>query len=207
MPTVYHGMREFMASRKSKRKENLIALFIALTMVSSVFGVIFYGFSDPGETQKYNGFTFKRAGNEYITKINNKELHFYYLPDQVIQINLTKTLQDILNNSMVIQLTFNPEDKNVELFELVRYEFSELMVEEIVDTIFLPGITTQSDTYNLPIITCKNATMFQPVFYFKSGNSTKIEQIGTCTIFQAAHATDILELRDRIIYQLTGIIK
>ena len=73
---------------KSDIGKKIIVYFIGITMVFSVFGVIFFGFgAGSSGTVKYNGFEFIDKGNFWSVNINGREALFTYLPDELNLIN------------------------------------------------------------------------------------------------------------------------
>ena len=81
-------------SKKHKRKQLFMTLFIVLIMTSSVIGYMFG--RDTTTSTKYNDHKFKSTNNRWITKVNNKELLFHYFPDQVDNLNMSEDIITIL---------------------------------------------------------------------------------------------------------------
>lgn len=188
-----------------KKNFNFVGWLIIILMISSVFGVMFYGFSNPQGSYKYNGHTLKVVENNYVTEIDGKQLTFYFLPENVENLNFSEDIKAKLS-SPILTILFDPEDENIEYMDLLRFELIELSSSEAIKTYFLPAMTKESDIYNLPIMSCDDATATQPTLYFLTGNSTKIYQDNNCIIFQGTYGTDIVRLRDRLLYQLSGIM-
>ena len=68
------------------------------------------------------------------------------------------------------------------------------------------GKTKNTTTYNLPIITCDNATEFVPVIYFKDSNITKFTLENNCIIGESNSREGFLALKDRLLYALFDVI-
>ena len=68
------------------------------------------------------------------------------------------------------------------------------------------GFTTENE-YNIPVITCADATPTVPVLYFQRTNETKVYREGSCIILEAATDFDLLRLKDRILYGIFGVMK
>lgn len=195
-----------MRKKQKEKKLSFVGWFIIILMVSSVFGVMFYGFSSGQNTFNYNDYKFKVVGQRYITEINNNDVAFYFLPQEVLSINLTTDINSMLTNGQVFYIMFDPEDENMQYIDLLRFELAELGLKGITNKFFIPGITKKSEIYDIPVISCENATQFQPILYFKTGNTTEIRNENNCIYFEARYNSDIVRLRDRLIYSITGVI-
>lgn len=67
------------------------------------------------------------------------------------------------------------------------------------------GFTT-NNTFDMPIITCEDATPVVPIIYFKQSNQTKVSLEENCIIVEARNNIDILRIKDRLLYSMLGII-
>ncbi len=70
----------------------------------------------------------------------------------------------------------------------------------------MPGFTTKNE-FNKPVITCKNATLYVPVIYFKKSNETSITLEGNCIIAEAFRGEDFTKIKDRLVYGALGVMK
>ncbi len=174
-------------------------------MVGSVFGIIFGGFSQSNTKYKYNGHTFKVVGNKLVTKINGNDINVYYLPETIIKLNISEDIKSKIRSSQAFFLTYSPTDENVQYMELLRFELAELEASQVTGKYFLPGMTKESTEYSFPIIDCQNATDFQPVIVFKTGNSSQVTMNNNCITFNTVYSQDVLLYRDWLVFQVTGI--
>jgi len=62
----------------------------------------------------------------------------------------------------------------------------------------------ESETYNLPIITCENSTLEMPVVILKQGNSTNITSNNNCINLEFEQY-QLLQIRDILVYLMYGI--
>jgi hypothetical protein len=190
------GRRE----RKSeKAKQIVMGVVIALIMILSTFGIII---GSQSNELRYGKFKFQISNNQYVTKINGKEMNFYFLPVQTEYINLSSVVTNKLKEAYMVMMTFNPNDQsNLPVIELVRFDFSQLLGKVVFS-----GVLNASEDYKeLPVLSCANATLQTPVLLFNVSDNTSIIDINNC-IYLNARGTEFLRLRDRVLYSYYGVI-
>ena len=69
---------------------------------------------------------------------------------------------------------------------------------------FQDAVLTQSEIYNLPIITCENASLQTPVIILRQGNLTNITTFNNCINLEFAQY-QLLHVRDLLVYLMNGI--
>ena len=69
----------------------------------------------------------------------------------------------------------------------------------------MPSYTSEGGTR--PKIDCGNATAFVPVVVFEKGNESSVELENFCVTVKAPSRYELLQLKDRMIYSLLGILK
>ena len=191
--------------KKEKRffnKKNIVGLFIAFIMVSSLLAMW-----EGGVIEKYNGFKIKTDGNTLQAKINGEWINFEYTPSALDEMDISPEAMLTLKNSNMVYFTFDPEDKLIKEIELTRMVLGESLENDF--NIYTPsGVTEQVDPYSaLPLIDCTNATSFIPVVYFKYLNETKITQEDNCIYVYSQSGFDFAALVERIKYGLYGVIE
>jgi len=188
--------------RKEKKSKwgAILVFFIAFIMISSIIGFIYSGRTD---TFKYKDLKFTRTQNQWYTVINNQRLIFNYFPTDVEQINLTQEITTILLNKPEIDTTSELNDTFAEEIALAQYNMA--LTLNNLNIYIRQGLTT-NNTFNLPIITCKDATLAVPIIHFKQSNQTKITLENNCIIAEARNNIDILRIKDRLLYSMLGII-
>ncbi|MBI5393562.1 hypothetical protein HZA96_06875 [Candidatus Woesearchaeota archaeon] len=185
-------------------KKNAIGLFIILIMTMSVLGI--YVGSGSDNTDTYNGFKFIQTKQGYSTEINDKPITFYNHPTTIEYILFDNASKDILKNAKMLTITFDPADSAVQEIELARLELTT-QLQQFANIYLVTGITNQTAPYaQFPLISCANATVYQPVIYFKTGETTAIAAQGSCITATANYRGAILTLKDRIIYQILNIM-
>jgi hypothetical protein len=184
-----------------------MGILIIILMVGSVFGVMFYGFSNDQSSFNYNGYKFKVLQNRFSTKIDGNQIYVYTHPEDIKNMNYSKEISDKLVSSQAFVMSFDPNDPNIQVIELLRVEISDLIAQGSIEKFIVPAMTNTSEEYNLPIITCKNATQTQPVILIKTSDSAQGSLEGNCIIFDTEFPTDILRVRDYLVLSLTGILE
>ena len=188
---------------KSNIGKKMIVYFIGITMVFSVFGVIFFGFgAGSSGTVKYNGFEFIDKGNFWSVNINGREALFTYLPDEAASINVESSAVEKLKGVVQIDTTSEFNDTLAEPIALAQFQMGTTLFD--FNIFARNGFTAEYDHFL--IITCKDATQFVPVIYFKESNTTNVHMENNCIIAEAANAADMLRLKDRLVYGILGVI-
>src|SRR3989338_6978397 len=113
-----------------KEKKNKIGIFMvvfmALIMISSVFAVIFYGFSDPAANRNYGKYKFTRGQYGYETKIDGKTQNFIYFPGDIEGLNVKQDVIDIAKGSQFFVLTSSPKDAFNQTIAYMEYNSDKL---------------------------------------------------------------------------------
>jgi hypothetical protein len=188
------------------KKEQIMVYFIAFIMISSVFGVIFYGYSGGGTEVSYNEFIFLReeGGNKWSTEIDGKQMFFDYFPTEVEQTNVSAEIINKLSNTVEIDVTYDVNSSKKEVFAYVGYDMQQQLANKNIYVRL--GFLTESE-YDVPIISCADATAIVPVLYLKESNGTKVYAQGNCIIVEAGGDFDFIRLKDRILFSIFGIME
>ena len=188
---------------KSDIGKKIIVYFIGITMIFSVFGVIFFGFgAGSSGTVKYNGLKFIDEGNFWSVNVNGREALFTYLPDELSLINAENAAIGKLKNVVQIDITSDFNDTLAEPIALAQFQMGTTLFN--FNIFVRNGFTDEQQ--NFLVITCRDATQFVPVIYFKESNITNAHMENNCIIAEAANAADAIRLKDRLVYGILGII-
>lgn len=193
-----------MRKEKTNKAAKYMVVFMAAIMVLSVFGVVFFGFNEPQNIQKYKDASFTRKGDQWSAIINNKEALFNYFPTEAEGINLTSDITPKLLNKAEIDATYDFNDSYKEEIAYSAYELGKALGNHFNSYLRIGSITNTS--YSIPIITCADSTPFVPVIHFKSSNETNIYSKGNCIIIEAKKGADFIKIKDRLLYALFDII-
>jgi len=196
--------RGFRKKDNSERNKKIMVFFMAFVMIGSVFGVIFFGYGQQENKVKYNDFLFIQKENVWLTKVNDREAVFSYLPDDVVNIDIEGGVLSRLNNPIEIDATsaFNNSYKG----EIALAEHQMAITLSNFNIYVRNGFTTENE-FDMSIITCRDATQNVPVIYFKESNETKIYLENDCIIAEAKDGFDFLRIKDRLLYGILGILE
>jgi len=186
---------------KEKKKRLFMSLFIVAIMTLSVLG---YMIGRNGEdVTTYKSFKFFKSNNMWATKIDGKNVLFHYHPSQVDYMNISPSIIEKINNSLQIYQTSDENSNNKQAIALAQFEIVQQL--SLMNKFFVNGFTAENQ-YNLPIITCLNATENIPVLMFTKYNETTVEDENNCIYVKARSDNDFIALKDRILYGVLGII-
>jgi len=199
--------------------KNLIVWFFIITMTFSIGGFLFSG-DDTSQSANYNGYNLYRQNNLWNTKINGKIYPFTYTPNELEAITIDGDVKNMILEKNNIILTFNPDVSDLRNIDLARFETTEDF-EKFFAIYVTEGITNKSKNYNFPILTCENATDSEPVIFMnpieltiedlQSENTSQLQNPkiyikGNCIVMEGESST-FVEMRDRIIYSMIGVMK
>ena len=188
--------------RKKHEKKNKIGLwltiFIALLMLTSTIGYVFKGDSK----EKYGEFSFSRGDDQrWHTKIDGKQLAFYYFPADLERINLSSEITNRIKNTNMIYFTHNlenPYSGDIALLKEIFWPYFKIYADN--------GLTV-NNSFNLPVINCNNATITLPIIYFKESNQTGFYFDNDCIICEIRSGEDFTALKERLLYALFGVME
>lgn len=185
--------------RKERKNKSVIyvAIFIAFIMITSVLGYIF-GDSEES-SMKYNKYNFYKKNLKWVTKISNAEVDFDYFPAEIDNINLSKEIVESIKNSRMIYITYSPNQTDTDEFGYSQFELTNKLM---LLNIYAGNGMTESNEFNLPIISCANATQFVPVIVLEKGVENTIKSENNCIILKG----EPLRLKDRLLYGIFGVI-
>ena len=192
-----------MKEKKQKKRWGLI-LFIVFIMIGTSVSFVFFGFSPATERVKYNGFSFVNNGNIWIAKINGREAAFSFLPSEVESVSAFEDFSKRLQGKFEIDVTYDLNSTYKESIALAHHQMGLTLAAY---SIFVRKGFTANNTFNLPIITCDNATINVPVVYFRQGNTTNIHIENNCIIAEASANADFIMVKDRLLYGMLGVMK
>lgn len=192
-----------MKDRKEKRKWGLI-LFIVMIMIGTSFSVIFFGFSNGSDEVKYKGLTFTQFPDHWEARINGKQAAFSVLPGEVENVFALDDSFKTLQGKLEIDATYDSNSTYKEAIALAQHQMGLTLAEY---GIYVRKGFTSNNTFNLPIITCNNATFNVPVVYFREGNSTSIHNENNCIIAEAPSNAGFIKVKDKLLYGMLGVVK
>ena len=197
-----------MKEKKEKKKWGLI-VFIVVIMLGTTFSFVYYGFEPQESVVNYNGVKFVNQGspaqgNFWVAKINGVEAAFRFLPSDVENINATGDFSKELQDKLEIDTTYDLNNTYKGSIALAQRQM-ELILEHY--NVYVGRGFTEANQFNKQVITCNESTANVPVIYFKSGNATGIHVEGHCVIAEATSNTDVIKVKDRLLYGMLGVMK
>ncbi|MEK6984522.1 MAG: hypothetical protein AABX33_08155 [Nanoarchaeota archaeon] len=192
-----------MKENKEKKRWGLI-LFIIFMMVGTSFSFVFFGFSGASENVKDRGIKFTKYPDRWEAKINGKYAAFSFLPSEVEDIFVQGESSNALKDKLEIDFTYDLNDTHGQSIALAQHQMELTLA--VYDIFLRKGLTT-NNSFDIPIITCKDATLAVPVLYFRQGNMTSIKIEGSCVIAEASKNTDFIRVKDRLAYGMLEILK
>ncbi len=193
-----------MKPKKEKKKWGTI-IFMVFIIIGLTSSFVFFGFSDGGGSQnaRYNGFTFTNNGNVWITNINGIPAAFNFLPEDVEGIFAFEDFSNRLRNKFEIDVTYDSNSTHKEAIALAHYQMAMTLGAY---NVYLRQGFTANNSFNLPVITCEDATQNVPVVYFKTGNISRIYAENDCIIAEASDNADFIKIKDRLLYTILGVM-
>lgn len=192
-----------MREKKEKKKWGLI-FFIVLIMIGTSFSFIFFGFAPASENAKYQGIKFTRFPDRWEAKINGKLAAFSFLPGEVEELAIMPNASNKLQNKFEIDVT---SDINSSLKEAIALAQHQMGLTLWNYNIYVRKGFTENNSFNFPIINCSDATSNIPVVYFRQSNATRIYAENNCIIAEASSAPEVIKVKDRILYEILGMMK
>jgi len=193
-----------MRERDQNRYKKLMVYFIAFILVSSIFGVVFFGFRDPTAKRKYNDYTFIRTQQGYRTTIDKNFITFTYFPENLPFMIVDPQVKSLLSDKVQISMTSDFNDPLNGTIASLQFTLGPIY-NDFVNTFIFDGFTNENP-YR-PIVTCENATPSIPVIYLKQGNETSAKVDQQCVIITAETSQDLIAINERILYVLLGIME
>jgi hypothetical protein len=194
-----------MPKKEKVNKKVIWSIFIAIIMVSSVFGVIFGSFAPSGNRVNYKGFSFYKSGEYWVAKINKENIYFFFLPSEVEDINISDAVITKLSNTKMFYLTYHPNQTIVKDIALAQFQLQRVLHHHL--GIYVASALTTNSSNTIPVVTCENATAFVPVVEFRESNTTSINLDNNCVVIEVESTRDVFMMKDRLVYALLGIIK
>ena len=206
-----HKFNKSLSQRQGRKKKMskgvIITIILAGIMIFSVFGIIFGGYDKGSEIKHYNDIKFILTEKGWAADIGGKKLAFDYFPGDLEEIKVDNRVKEKLRDAQVVYLTFNPGTKNVQKFELLRFNLQQSLLNGF-NIMSIPAISIFNQTYNQPVITCKNATYLVPVINIietKNATESGIGIKGDC-VELVADEYSTKAVRNRLEYFLLGVM-
>lgn len=191
------------AAQKEKKNWGAIIVLVFLVIgLSSSF--LFFGFRDEGTSQSYNGYDFTYRQDAWHVEVDDTEYQFLLTPDQVNTIRLPDEVKRLLDNPVQLDTTSNVSDEYNQSIALAQYQMAFTLRDAGVysRTGFITNVSSR-----FPVITCADASPTVPVIYYQGANLTGVSSEEGCILAKGQSQTDIIRIKDRLMYQLLGVME
>ncbi|MBN2421053.1 hypothetical protein JXB27_02125 [Candidatus Woesearchaeota archaeon] len=182
------------------------SLFIAGIMIFSV-GAIFL--SNPEEADySFGKYEFKSKNGMWNTKIEGKQVSFYLLPEQVLGHNVSKTAISSIKSNYALIIAFNPNTNStpkLQAIDLLRFEVVDALTKTNPSKQLGYAITEKSEKYDIPVVSCENASFAMPIMILDYSDKTGIDINNNCIKVFAADEYSMLAMNDYLKYSIYGV--
>ena len=196
-------------NEKKDRKGLYLAIFLASIMILSIGGVFLWNpESDSGYS--YGKYSFANKNNLWAIKLNNKEVNFYFLPQQVENINISERILYLIKSSNGVLLLTDPEENSslkLQAIDIFKFEMFNTFVNAYPQKQMGFAFTKPVNNSKTPVLTCSNSSYLFPAINLIFSNETNIKEDNTCIIVSSTDEYALLSLLDAMRYRLYGIIK
>jgi len=193
-----------------RRNRIIIGLMLIIFMVSSAGSVILFYGREPDINsftvsvyEKEYKFTPRQDnyGNIYYDVVSQNDGFTAFYPPNELNIDIDEETEYLIRNFPFFYLSFDPDNIDTSYSEFIRFDVKKYMPSQ---KFFIDALTKESPQYDLPVITCRNASTQNPVIILKNANITKVYSADNCVNIEFANF-DTLKIRDMILYLTRGI--
>lgn len=180
----------------------VLVIFISLIMVSSIAGFLIV--NQPSDISRFKGSKFVRQQNTWVATVNGNRIFFDYQPQAIASLNASKEFLPLIRGKVEIDTTSDINDSYSSDIALAQYN---LGVNLNALGVFVRQGLTANNTYQLPVITCEDATPLTPVIYFRKGeDSSQIIEDGCLTISLRSR-DEVHAIKDMILLGVLGLLE
>ncbi len=190
--------------KKLFSKKNIMGMVIVFLMIFSVLGI--WQGSDTGMPD-YNGFKVKQESNKYSIKTDRGTVQGYTYPGYLEGISLDTTHPAYISlfYSPYVTILFDPADPALPYIEVLRMELAQEDLP-LLSKFAAFAITQTNGTYQYPVANCSSTA---PIIYIHTTNTTTfahIYQDQNCLVLESLTWRDLITLKDRLVYTLSGVM-
>ncbi len=192
----------------SGKKKILFTVLVGFVLLFSIIGFtlssIPFGLQDSGGEMEYNGFEFFQTQDGIVAKVDGQLIGFTYFPSELEDFDVGN-ITNSLKSARVVYATSAPESALASAISGAEFDIGRVV--EARHSSLLQPVFTGSNPYNRSVITCSDANPFVPVLYFNFTNTTtSVNEERSCTTINVASDNALNKVRDRVIYELLGIM-
>ncbi|AJF61627.1 TPA: hypothetical protein HA239_03950 [Candidatus Woesearchaeota archaeon] len=196
--------------RAEKNKKILVWFILIIFVLSTIGGVVVYygGSGSDSFTISSSGknFRFKletdNSGNQYYKVSSGRDEFISYYPPSQILLDVSEDTKSLLRDSAAFYISFDPEQPSLNVIDYLRYDIDYNLPDGKVS---MGAVTKETSLYQLPVVTCANATAETPVIIFGISNVTSIRMDNDYCINADFSTSAALGVRDALVYILNGV--
>lgn len=185
-------------------KRNVVSFFIIFLMVSSILA-IWQGSSSPS-IPAYNGNKVTLEGNLYAIKSDIGTAYGYTYPSSLENIPLDSVFLKAVSSASELMILFDPNDENIAYVDILRSELAQRDLLVLKKSVGF-SVTTNSSLYHYPVFNCTTIPYVTLYLRTRNGTSTQLSHEGNCLLLEATTGQDLVQVKDRFVYTLYGIME
>ena len=197
----YYSSNKMRKKEKGFRARVILPLFIVFILITSMAGFMWGGSTTKIE---YNGFKLVRLETgSFMLSIEGQRIAFNYFPSELEWINASEGIAGLFTTPMAYS-TSDPESEYAEPIAQMQFNLGQLLEE--IKGVYVQTSFISENVYSLPVITCRNATLFVPVIMMKASNSTEITLEQSCVTVSGRNRQELFMAYERLLYTIFGVM-
>lgn len=187
---------------KGFRKALIMPLFIIAIMIMSVFGYMFGSSSTKLTYNDFKFYTLEEGG--IMLKLDDNRIRFNYYPTELEWLNAPKGIGNLFNVPM-IYVTSDYNSLYNETISQIKFNLAQNVGE--FKGVYVQNSFTAQTEFDLPVVTCSNASASVPVIHFERSNETKISYANYCVTIKLKNREEAIAASERILYSALGVME
>ncbi len=184
-------------------KRNVVSFFIIFLMVSSILA-IWQG--STSSIPSYNGHKVILEGNVYAIKSDVGTAYGYTYPSSLESIPVDSVFLATVSSTSEFIILFDPEDPSIKYIDLLRSELAQRDLPTLKKSVGF-GVTMNSSLYPYPVFNCTTIPFMTLFLRTANGTITQLYQDGNCLVLEAPIGQELVQVKDRFVYTLYGIME
>jgi hypothetical protein len=191
-------------AKKVRRNRMMIGAITIFVMLGGGLGIFASNIGTKENAVSYNEMMFEFTERGWMTKINGEKIYFTHHPLEVENIELNNETLTLLKEADNILLSYNPNSIYSNIIANAQYFLSENLAKQGYGIGNGFNIETQ---YQVPLITCENASKENIVILFEESSEISIEVNEYCILGYSNTDEGFYRISNRLLYGLMNIIK
>ena len=187
---------------RRERRKKILSWVVVILMTVSVLGA-YFGQSD--NSVRYKGVKYTPLSQGVSATIDGQRYLFNSFPASLEGIPTDPGMGATLK-SPYLYVTYDSASNWSQTMAAVQYYYVQLFNGRF--STFVQPAVLDNTTFNLPLVSCANATAAQPVVFFREDNETSIRyQNNNCIVATAASNDDVLRVEDKLVLIRLGVFE